>query len=77
MAKTCFLALAILSSVLSVVAGELRPLPSGGLPHYLFGLSIASRIRTDSNSTAKASTDFGRMVKGAPEAVFRPATPEE
>lgn len=77
MAGTRFVAIALLTSFLSVAAGQLRPLPAAGLPGDLFGLGIASRIRTDRNSTAKASTDFGGMVKAAPEAVFHPATPAD
>ncbi|GJM90628.1 hypothetical protein PR202_ga06928 [Eleusine coracana subsp. coracana] len=75
------LALAILSSFFSVAAGQLRPLPAaaahGGLPVDLFSLSIASKLRTDHNSTAKASTDFGQMVKAAPAAVLHPSTPAD
>jgi cytokinin dehydrogenase len=71
------MAFTILSSFLSVVAGQLRRLPVAGLPGDLFGLVFASRIRTDRNWTAKASTDFGQMVKAAPEAVFHPATPAD
>jgi cytokinin dehydrogenase len=77
MARTRFVAIALLTSFLSVAAGQLRPLPAAGLPGDLFGLGIAARIRTDRNSTAKASTDFGQMVKAAPEAVFHPATPAD
>ncbi|XP_062217301.1 cytokinin dehydrogenase 7-like [Phragmites australis] len=76
MARTRSLVFVILSSFLSVVAGQLRP-AAGGLPGDLFGLGIASRIRIDRNSTAKASTDFGRMVEAAPEAVLHPATPTD
>jgi hypothetical protein len=71
------MAFTILSSFLSVVAGQLRRLPVAGLPGDLFGLVFASRIRTDRNWTAKASTDFGQMVKAAPEAVFHPTTPAD
>ena len=77
MARTRFAAIALLTSFLSVVAGQLRPLPAAGLPGNLFAQGIASKIRTDRNSTAKASTDFGQMVKAAPEAVFHPATPAD
>ncbi|KAL6888908.1 hypothetical protein ACP4OV_009934 [Aristida adscensionis] len=81
MARTRFVAFAIIG-FLSLVAGEVRPLPataSGGLniSADLLGLGIASRIRTDRNSTARASTDFGRMVEAAPEAVMHPATPAD
>ncbi|OEL16884.1 Cytokinin dehydrogenase 7 [Dichanthelium oligosanthes] len=78
MARTGFAALVLLTSFLSVVAGQrLRPLPAAGLPGDLFGLGIASRLHTDLNSTARASTDFGQMVKAAPEAVFHPRTPAD
>ncbi|KAL6604601.1 hypothetical protein ACP70R_043028 [Stipagrostis hirtigluma subsp. patula] len=78
MARTRFAAFAILAC-LSAVAGQLRQLPAaaGGLSADLFGLSIASRLRTDRNSTAKVSTDFGLMVEAAPEAVLHPATPAD
>ncbi|KAL6630090.1 hypothetical protein ACP70R_029855 [Stipagrostis hirtigluma subsp. patula] len=78
MARTRFLAFAILS-FLTVVAGQLRPLPAlaGGLSGDLFALGIASRLHTDRNSTAKVSTDFGHMVEAAPEAVLHPATPAD
>ncbi|XP_062221234.1 cytokinin dehydrogenase 7-like [Phragmites australis] len=79
MARNSFLPFAILSSFFSVVTGQLQTLPAAasGLPADLFGIGIASRIRTDRNSTAKASTDFGRMVEAAPEAVLHPATPTD
>jgi cytokinin dehydrogenase len=78
MARTRFVAVAaLLTSFLSVAAGQPRPLPAAGLPDDLFGLGIASRIRTDRNSTAKAATDFGQMARAAPEAVFHPATPAD
>ena len=77
MARTRFAAIALLTSFLSVVAGQLWPLPAAGLPGNLFAQGIASKICTDRNSTAKASTDFGQMVKAAPEAVFHPATPAD
>ncbi|KAL6888907.1 hypothetical protein ACP4OV_009933 [Aristida adscensionis] len=81
MARTRFIAFAIIG-FLSLVAGEVRTLPataSGGLnlSADLLGLGIASRIRTDRNSTARVSTDFGRMVEAAPEAVLHPATPAD
>ncbi|RCV04848.1 hypothetical protein SETIT_1G034100v2 [Setaria italica] len=77
MARTRFVALALLTSFISVVAGQLRPLPAAGLPGDLFNLGIASRLRTDGNATARASTDFGQMVTAAPEAVFHPRTPAD
>ncbi|RLM79470.1 cytokinin dehydrogenase 7-like [Panicum miliaceum] len=77
MARARFVALALVTSFLSVAAGQLRPLPAAGLPGDLFNLGIASRLRTDRNTTAKASTDFGRMVRAAPEAVFHPRTPAD
>ncbi|KQJ94054.1 cytokinin dehydrogenase 7 [Brachypodium distachyon] len=68
-----------MASFLSIVAaGQIRPLPSGGqLPSGLFVHSIASMIRTDRNATTKASSDFGRIVEAAPEAVLHPATPAD
>ncbi|XP_039784678.1 cytokinin dehydrogenase 7-like [Panicum virgatum] len=78
MARTRFVALiALVTSFLSVVAGQLRPLPAAGLPGDLFSLGIASRLRADRNATAKASTDFGQMVRAAPEAVFHPRAPAD
>jgi cytokinin dehydrogenase len=78
MARTRFVAVAaLLTSFLSVAVGQPRPLPAAVLPSDLFGLGIASRIRTDRNSTAKAATDFGQMARAAPEAVFHPATPAD
>jgi cytokinin dehydrogenase len=77
MARARFVALALITSFLSVAAGQLRPLPAAGLPGDIFNLGIASRLRTDRNTTAKASTDFGRMVRAAPEAVFHPRTPAD
>ncbi|TVU33102.1 hypothetical protein EJB05_24887, partial [Eragrostis curvula] len=79
MARIRVLAFAIVSSFFFVVAGQLRPLPAAavGLPGDLFSLGIASRLRTDHNSTTKASTDFGQMVKAAPAAVLHPATPAD
>ncbi|KAF8769760.1 hypothetical protein HU200_006370 [Digitaria exilis] len=79
MARARFVALALLitSFLLSVVAGQLRPLPSAGLPGDLLDLGIASRLRTDTNTTAKASTDFGQMAKASPEAVLHPRTPAD
>ncbi|KAM0902852.1 hypothetical protein ACQ4PT_019104 [Festuca glaucescens] len=76
MARTRFVAFLIgLASFVSVVTCQLRLMPAGGLPRDLFALGIASKIRTDRNSTAMASIDFGRIVKDAPEAVLHPATP--
>uniref|UniRef100_A0ACD5YS95 Uncharacterized protein n=1 Tax=Avena sativa TaxID=4498 RepID=A0ACD5YS95_AVESA len=76
MARTRFVSLLIgMASFVCVVTGKLRPMPEGGLPRDLFGLGIASKIRTDRNSTARASSDFGRIVKAAPEAVLHPAMP--
>ncbi|KAE8768522.1 cytokinin oxidase/dehydrogenase [Hordeum vulgare] len=49
-------------------------MPAGGLPSDLVALGMASKIQTDRNSTARASSDFGRMVEAAPEAVLQPAT---
>ncbi|CAN6237577.1 unnamed protein product [Urochloa humidicola] len=81
MARTRFVALAaLLASFLSLAAGELRPLPAAaaGLPADLFNLQgIASRLRTNRDATAKASTDFGQMVEAPPEAVFHPRTPAD
>ncbi|WVZ77292.1 hypothetical protein U9M48_025176 [Paspalum notatum var. saurae] len=79
MARTRFVALsALLASFLSLVAGagQLRPpLPAACLPRDLFGQGFAPRLRTDRNSTARVSTDFGQMVTAAPEAVLHPASP--
>ncbi|CAL5023109.1 unnamed protein product [Urochloa decumbens] len=79
MARARFVALAaLLTSFLSVAAGQLRPpLPAAGLPADLFNLGIASRLRTDRDATAKVSTDFGQMVSAAPEAVFHPRSPAD
>jgi cytokinin dehydrogenase len=78
MGRTCFLAILIgIASFVSVVNGQLRQMPAGGLPRDLFALGIASKIRTDRNSTARASSDFGRIVEAAPEAVLHPATPTD
>ncbi|CAL5023108.1 unnamed protein product [Urochloa decumbens] len=77
MARTCFVGLFFLC----LVAGELlrssMASAGGGLPHDLFSLGIASRICTDRNSTARASTDFGHMFEATPEAVLLPATPAD
>jgi cytokinin dehydrogenase len=70
MAARCSIAFMIMASCLSVVV-------SGGLPGDLFALSVASKLRVDRNSTARASSDFGRIVAAAPEAVLHPATPAE
>ncbi|CAL4889120.1 unnamed protein product [Urochloa decumbens] len=81
MARTRFVGLFVLTVFLCVVAGELlRPsmaAAAGGLPRDLFSLGIASRICTDRNSTARASTDFGHMFEATPEAVLLPATPAD
>jgi cytokinin dehydrogenase len=77
MATARFVALTLLTSFLTVVAGQLRPSPASGLPSDLFNLGIASRLRTDRNATERASTDFGQMVTAAPEAVFHPRTPAD
>ncbi|CAO2045092.1 unnamed protein product [Urochloa humidicola] len=80
MARARFVALAaLLTSFLSVAAGQLRPpLPAAGLPAELFNQQgIASRLRTDRDATARASTDFGQMVEAAPEAVFHPRSPAD
>nr|CAB3446134.1 unnamed protein product [Digitaria exilis] len=73
MARTRSLGFLILTSFLCLfLAAHLHPsmAASGGLPHDLFNLGIASRMCTDHNSTAKASTDFGHMFEATPEAVF-------
>ncbi|KAF0934157.1 hypothetical protein E2562_023420 [Oryza meyeriana var. granulata] len=49
----------------------------GGLPEEVFALGVASKLRVDRNSTARASSDFGRIVAAAPEAVLHPATPAD
>ncbi|XP_044409380.1 cytokinin dehydrogenase 7-like [Triticum aestivum] len=78
MARTRLAAFLIgMASFFSIVAGQLRPMPAGGLPGDLFALGIASKIRTDCNSTASASSDFGRIMEAAPEAVLHPATPAD
>ncbi|XP_037455629.1 cytokinin dehydrogenase 7-like [Triticum dicoccoides] len=78
MARTRLAAFLIgMASFFSVVAGQLRPMPAGGLSGDLFALGIASKIRTDCNSTASASSDFGRIMEAAPEAVLHPATPAD
>jgi len=64
-----------MASFVCVVTGQLRPIPAGVLPRDLFSLGITSKIRTDRNSTARVSSDFGRIVEAAPEAVLHPATP--
>ncbi|PNT66185.1 cytokinin dehydrogenase 7 [Brachypodium distachyon] len=78
-AKTPLVAFLIgMTSFLFVVAGQISPLPSGGqLPGDLFALNIASKIRTDRNATTMASSDFGRIMEAAPEAVLHPATPAD
>uniref|UniRef100_A0A0E0CI18 cytokinin dehydrogenase n=1 Tax=Oryza meridionalis TaxID=40149 RepID=A0A0E0CI18_9ORYZ len=70
MAGRCSIAFMVMASCLSVVV-------SGGLPGDLFALSVASKLRVDRNSTARASSDFGRIVAAAPEAVLHPATPAD
>uniref|UniRef100_A0A0E0JXE2 cytokinin dehydrogenase n=1 Tax=Oryza punctata TaxID=4537 RepID=A0A0E0JXE2_ORYPU len=70
MAGRCLIAFMIMASCVSVVI-------SGGLPGDLFALSVASKLRVDRNSTARASSDFGRIVAAAPEAVLHPATPAD
>ncbi|CAL4970570.1 unnamed protein product [Urochloa decumbens] len=81
MATTRFVGLFALTIFLCLAAGELlRPsmaADAGGLPRDLFSLGIASRICTDRNSTARASTDFGHMFEATPEAVLLPATPAD
>lgn len=77
MRRTRFVAFLVATSFLTIVAGQLRPMSAGGLPGDLFALGIASRIRADRNSTAKVSSDFGRIVEGAPEAVLHPAMPAD
>nr|CAB3449362.1 unnamed protein product [Digitaria exilis] len=81
MARTRSLGFLILTSFLCVLAAQLQLRPSmaaaGALPRDLFNLGIASRICTDHNSTAKASTDFGHMFEATPEALFHPRTPAD
>ncbi|CAO2045093.1 unnamed protein product [Urochloa humidicola] len=81
MARTRFLGVLALTVFLCHVTGDrLRPsmaAAAGGLPRDLFSLGIASRICTDRNSTARASTDFGHMFEATPEAVLQPATPAD
>ncbi|KAL5212485.1 hypothetical protein ABZP36_023332 [Zizania latifolia] len=78
MATNCLIAFLIIPSYLSViVAAQLQPSPAGGLPGDLFALNVASKLRFDCNSTARASSDFGGIVAAAPEAVLRPATPAD
>uniref|UniRef100_A0A0D9VDV2 cytokinin dehydrogenase n=1 Tax=Leersia perrieri TaxID=77586 RepID=A0A0D9VDV2_9ORYZ len=75
MARRCLIAFRAMASCLSVVvSGHLRQIPVGGLPGELFALGIASKLRVDRNSTARASSDFGRMVTAAPEVVLHPST---
>ncbi|BAS77694.1 cytokinin dehydrogenase 6 [Oryza sativa Japonica Group] len=70
MAARCSIAFMVMASCLSVVV-------SGGLPGDLFAHSVASKLRVDRDTTARASSDFGRIVAAAPEAVLHPATPAE
>uniref|UniRef100_A0A0D9VDV1 cytokinin dehydrogenase n=1 Tax=Leersia perrieri TaxID=77586 RepID=A0A0D9VDV1_9ORYZ len=78
MPRRCLIAFMAMASCLSVVvSGHLRQIPAGGLPCELFALGIATKLRVGSNSTAKASSDFGRMVTAAPEAVLHPSTPAD
>uniref|UniRef100_J3LAY3 Cytokinin dehydrogenase 1 FAD/cytokinin binding domain-containing protein n=1 Tax=Oryza brachyantha TaxID=4533 RepID=J3LAY3_ORYBR len=74
MAGRCLIAFLIMASCLSVFVSVSV---SGQLPGDLFALGVASRLRVDGNWTARASSDFGRIVTAAPEAVLHPATPAD
>ncbi|XP_062178439.1 cytokinin dehydrogenase 10-like [Phragmites australis] len=43
----------------------------------LFALDIVSKIHTNHDSTAKASSDFGHIVEAIPSGVFRPTSPTD
>ncbi|KAF0934154.1 hypothetical protein E2562_023417 [Oryza meyeriana var. granulata] len=72
MARRCLIAFMAMASCLSVVVSG-----HGGLPEEVFALGVASKLRVDRNSTARASSDFGRIVAAAPEAVLHPAMPAD
>ncbi|KAF0934155.1 hypothetical protein E2562_023418 [Oryza meyeriana var. granulata] len=72
MAGRCLIAFMAMASCLSVIVSG-----HGGLPEEVFELDVASKLRVDRNSTARASSDFGRIVAAAPEAVLHPAMPAD
>ncbi|CAN6201284.1 unnamed protein product [Urochloa humidicola] len=43
----------------------------------IFTLDIVSKIHTDRDSTAKASSDFGHIVEAIPNGVFHPTSPAD
>ncbi|CAL5048366.1 unnamed protein product [Urochloa decumbens] len=43
----------------------------------IFALDIVSKIHTDHDSTAKASSDFGHIVEAIPNGVFHPTSPAD
>jgi cytokinin dehydrogenase len=45
--------------------------------HFGFGLDVLSKLRTDPESTAKASSDFGHIVEAIPSGVFQPTSPAD
>uniref|UniRef100_A0A1D1YFU6 cytokinin dehydrogenase n=1 Tax=Anthurium amnicola TaxID=1678845 RepID=A0A1D1YFU6_9ARAE len=62
----------LVGSLISVI-GQEKPWPII-LPHELSSHDVATRIRVDPATIAAVSTDFGRLTRAAPAAVFCPSS---
>ncbi|CAD6336502.1 unnamed protein product [Miscanthus lutarioriparius] len=71
---------AYLTSFLIVTTSHLHTLATAGAfpdDDDIFALDIVSKIRTDRNSTIKASMDFGHIVEAIPNGVLHPTSPND
>lgn len=68
----------IVTSFLSTISHFHMLAEAGAFPDDdIFALDIVSKIRTDRNSTIKASMDFGHIVEAIPNGVLHPTSPND
>ncbi|RCV22615.1 hypothetical protein SETIT_4G234500v2 [Setaria italica] len=77
MPKACVATFLMMTSFLSTI-NHFQMVSTVALPDDdIFTLDIVSKIHVDHDSTAKASSDFGRIVEAIPNGVFHPTSPAD
>ncbi|TVU21444.1 hypothetical protein EJB05_31077, partial [Eragrostis curvula] len=76
MAVICLLLAALIAFCHAQDTSGARP-GSSSWPASLAALAAAGKLRTDSNATVAASTDFGNITAALPAAVLFPSSPDD